>query len=90
MLSNAYLVAKIRFGTAEIEPAKNFRTNCNFCQFCYFANRGDVLPVGRPRRELRGLRDLAADVALDQEGRALPTIRPFPPRDFDPALSETS
>ena len=37
MLSNAYLLANIGFGTAENEPAKmlqNVAKICHFCQFC--------------------------------------------------------
>ena len=37
MLSNAYFLAKIRFDTAENEPAKNLQ-NLNFANFLNFAN----------------------------------------------------
>ena len=39
MLSNAYFLAKIRFDTAENEPAKNLQKKFNFfLKFANFAN----------------------------------------------------
>ena len=39
MLSKAYLLAKIRFGTAENEPAKKLQTNYKFANFATLANQ---------------------------------------------------
>ena len=58
MLSNAYFLAKLRFDTAENEPAKNLQKFLIFIKFARFANfapskipaRGPRPEADRPRR----------------------------------------
>ena len=65
MLSNAYFLAKIRFDTAENEPAKNLQ-NFKFAEFANFADTnpltlrrsaGAAADAHRARRARRGLPD---------------------------------
>ena len=54
MLSNAYFLAKIRFDTAENEPAKKLKKIAKFANFADLANPIPLLRVSpappRPRR----------------------------------------
>ena len=47
MLSNAYLLAKFRFDTAENEPAKNLHNFANFPNFALAALGGGAAPGQR-------------------------------------------
>ena len=42
MLSNAYVLAKFRFDTAENEPAKNLQNFANFANFAPMPKEGDA------------------------------------------------
>ena len=49
MLSNAYFLAKIRFDTAENEPAKNLQNLQNFAQILRTLTQEDLLGDGEVR-----------------------------------------
>ena len=74
MLSNAYLLAKIRFDTAENEPAKNLQNFANFPHSANFANLGDLGLEGLHRFLDEG--ELPLRLLL--EGRALLLYAPHP------------
>ena len=71
MLSNAYFLAKIRFDTAENEPAKNLQ---NFANFPNFANPNPRDPR-RPRMRATVAKGGAVNVAGGQDQTAW---RPYP------------
>ena len=62
MLSNAYFLAKIRFDTAENEPAKILQNFANFANFANFPNPNPTsasswcAPVARRRKAARSSR----------------------------------
>ena len=73
MLSNAYLLAKFRFDTAENEPGKNLQ---NFANFPNFANPNPLGPgdaagrrVAAPLQRRRAARGLAERELGGAEGR---------------------
>ena len=53
--AGVFFLAKIRFDTAENEPAKNLQTFCTICQFCYFKAELDarLRPIGLEARARR-------------------------------------
>ena len=52
MLSNAYLLAKIRFDIAEYEPAKNLQEKISkFANFEIFANPNPLTLTKNPNKE---------------------------------------
>ena len=63
MLSNAYLLAKVRFDTAENEPAKILQ---KFANFANFANPGIGVPLGllRVGVSLRGLGGFPGSIGM--------------------------
>ena len=81
MLSNAYFLAKIRFDTAENEPAKNLQKFANFCKkiskfSCkncvvqFSATRKNRLPSGgRRSRGRRRDEPPVPDPVLEPDGR---------------------
>ena len=75
MLSNAYFLAKVRFDTAENEPAKNLQ------KFAKFANFAPSPPDPRPRRVGARPEEAAQDAeAARSEAHAAVTEVRRPPR----------
>ena len=66
MLSNAYFLAKIRFATAENEPAKNLQNVANFPNFANPnppVDRGDWFRGAFFRRSQKGKRRTSASIS---------------------------
>ena len=89
MLSNAYFVAKFRFGTAENEPAKNLQNFGKFCKILAVAARegsgGDGMLGSR-----RGMRSNVDGLALDLSARVRDGCQPQAPRGVPKRVLESA